>query len=248
MEFQFGTNWSDFSRYSGSVIGQTLAMEGMFAFFMESAFIGLLIWGEKRLGPRNHFLAARWPWRWGAGSPLISSWRRTPSCNTRSVILVGAPDGTLAIASFGAFLGNPWALIQFIHNQTAAVVTGSFVIAAEWEPSTPCCGLYPEQSRLYLRAGALGRIDRVPSRSFFPPATSRRRWSARHQPVTLGCNGRQDSWADPMAGVAVIGQPNVAARRLDNPIEMPGALSFLAYGHFGSYVHGLDEFPTESMA
>ena len=58
MEFQFGTNWADFSRSAGGVIGQTLAMEGMFAFFLESAFIGALIWGEKRLGPRNHFLAA----------------------------------------------------------------------------------------------------------------------------------------------------------------------------------------------
>jgi len=47
----------------------------------------------------------------------------------------------------------------------------------------------------------------------------------------------------PMAGVAMIGQPNVAARRLDNPIQFPGALSFLAYGHFGSYVHGLAEYP-----
>ena len=58
MEFQFGTNWAAFSRYTGGVIGQTLAMEGMFAFFMESAFVGALIWGEKRLGPFNHFLAA----------------------------------------------------------------------------------------------------------------------------------------------------------------------------------------------
>ena len=55
MEFQFGTNWAEFSRYAGGVIGQTLAMEGMFAFFMESAFIGALIWGEKRLGPRLSF-------------------------------------------------------------------------------------------------------------------------------------------------------------------------------------------------
>ena len=52
MEFQFGTNWAGFSKYGGGVIGQTLAMEGMFAFFLESAFIGALIWGEKRLGPR----------------------------------------------------------------------------------------------------------------------------------------------------------------------------------------------------
>ena len=58
MEFQFGTNWAGFSKYAGGVIGQTLAMEGMFAFFLESAFVGALIWGEKRLGPRYHFLAA----------------------------------------------------------------------------------------------------------------------------------------------------------------------------------------------
>ena len=58
MEFQFGTNWAAFSKHSGGVIGQTLAMEGMFAFFLESAFVGALVWGEKRLGQRNHFLAA----------------------------------------------------------------------------------------------------------------------------------------------------------------------------------------------
>src|SRR6266498_2763073 len=51
MECQFGTNWSQFSKFAGGVIGQTLAMEGMFAFFLESAFVGALIWGEKRLGP-----------------------------------------------------------------------------------------------------------------------------------------------------------------------------------------------------
>jgi cytochrome d ubiquinol oxidase subunit I len=53
MEFQFGTNWSHFSRYAGGVIGQTLAMEGMFAFFLESAFLGLFLYGEKRLSPRG---------------------------------------------------------------------------------------------------------------------------------------------------------------------------------------------------
>src|ERR1700685_1867307 len=58
MEFQFGTNWAGFTRFAGGVIGQTLAMEGMFAFFLESAFIAALIWGEKRLGPRNHFFTA----------------------------------------------------------------------------------------------------------------------------------------------------------------------------------------------
>src|SRR5262249_56871408 len=58
MEFQFGTNWGGFSKYAGGVIGQTLAMEGMFAFFLESAFIGVLLYGERRLSPRAHLLAA----------------------------------------------------------------------------------------------------------------------------------------------------------------------------------------------
>jgi cytochrome bd ubiquinol oxidase subunit I len=67
----------------------------------------------------------------------------------------------------------------------------------------------------------------------------------RHQPVTLAAmEGRFVS--GPNAGVALIGQPNVVARRLDNPIEIPGALSFLAYGHFGSNVNGLDDFPKET--
>jgi cytochrome d ubiquinol oxidase subunit I len=66
-----------------------------------------------------------------------------------------------------------------------------------------------------------------------------------HQPVTLAAmEGKFVGGTE--AGVAVIGQPNVAARRLDNPIEVPGALSFLAYGHFGSYVHGLEDYPQET--
>src|SRR3954470_19054747 len=58
MEFQFGTNWARFSRFAGGVVGQTLAMEGMFAFFLESSFLGLFLFGEKRLGRRGHFAAA----------------------------------------------------------------------------------------------------------------------------------------------------------------------------------------------
>src|SRR3954467_14473357 len=58
MEFQFGTNWARFSRFAGGVIGQTLAMEGMFAFFLESAFLGLFLFGEERLGRVGHTMVA----------------------------------------------------------------------------------------------------------------------------------------------------------------------------------------------
>jgi cytochrome d ubiquinol oxidase subunit I len=58
MEFQFGTNWAAFSRTAGGVIGQTLAMEGVFSFFLESSFLGLFLYSEKRLGPRLHLVSA----------------------------------------------------------------------------------------------------------------------------------------------------------------------------------------------
>src|ERR1700678_3862964 len=58
MEFQFGTNWAAFSKTAGGVIGQTLAMEGVFSFFLESSFLGLFLYGEKRLGAKLHFVSA----------------------------------------------------------------------------------------------------------------------------------------------------------------------------------------------
>jgi cytochrome bd ubiquinol oxidase subunit II len=111
MEFQFGTNWSEFSKYAGGVIGQTLAMEGMFAFFLESAFIGALIWGEKRLGPRYHFLAAL--------GVALGSWLSAIFILATNAFMqhpVGYQidaNGTLGIANLGGYLLNPWALIQF---------------------------------------------------------------------------------------------------------------------------------------
>ena len=240
MEFQFGTNWADFSRYAGGVIGQTLAMEGMFAFFLESAFVGALIWGEKRLGPRYHFLAALavalGSWISGYFILVTNAFMQHPAGYHIEA------DGSLGIASLTAYLLNPWAWVQFAHNQIAAVVTGSFVVAAAGAFYT-LRGVHPDQARLYLRAGTLVALI-ASVLVAFPTGDQQAKMVGNHQPVTLAAmEGRFKGGT--MAGVAVIGQPNIAAQRLDNPIELPGALSFLAYGHFGSYVRGLEEFPEE---
>src|SRR5271154_6238232 len=241
MEFQFGTNWAGFSKYSGGVIGQTLAMEGMFAFFLESAFVGALIWGEKRLGPRYHFLAAV--------AVALGSWLSSYFILVTNAFMqhpVGyriEADGSLGIASLSAYLLNPWAWVQFSHNQVAALVTGAFVVAAVGA-FYALRGLHPTQARLYLRAGTfVGLIASL--LVAFPTGDQQAKMVGNHQAVTLAAmEGRFVGGS--RAGVAVMGQPNVAERRLDNPIEIPGALSFLAYGHFGSYVHGLDEFPRDT--
>ena len=240
MEFQFGTNWAGFSRYAGSVIGQTLAMEGMFAFFLESAFVGALIWGEKRLGPRYHFLAAVGvavgSWISGFFILVTNAFMQHPAGYRIE------PDGLLGIGRLSAYLLNPWALVQFAHNQMAALVTGSFVVTAIGALYT-LRRVHPTQSQLYLRTGTL--VALVASVLVaFPTGDQQAKMVGRHQPVTLAAmEGR--FVGGPMAGVALIGQPNLAARRLDNPIEVPGALSFLAYGTFQSYVHGLEEYPAD---
>ena len=143
-------------------------------------------------------------------------------------------DGSLGIESLSAYLLNPWAWIQFAHNQMAALVTGSFVVAAVGA-FYALRGLHLVQARLYLRAGTvMGLIASM--LVAFPTGDQQAKMVGKHQPVTLAAmEGRFVGGR--MASVSLIGQPNVAARRLDNPIELPGALSFLAYGHFAEVLY-----------
>ena len=169
MEFQFGTNWANFSRYSGNIIGQTLAMEGMFAFFLESAMVGAMVWGEKRLGPRKHFLTilgvAIGSWLSGYFILVTNAFMQHPVGYTVAV------DGTLRLASLQSFLLNPWALIVFLHNQTAAIVTGSFVVAAVGALLRLCAIDTPNRPRSFSRPAASLACS-LPCSWPFPPASA----------------------------------------------------------------------------
>jgi len=241
MEFQFGTNWSNFSRYAGSVVGQTLAMEGMFAFLLESAFVGALVWGEKRLGPRKHFLAAvavaLGSWLSGYFILVTNAFMQHPTGHAI------AANGTLVVGSMRAYLLNEWAIVQFLHNQAAALVTGTFAVTAVGALYM-LRGVHVEQARLYLRHGVIaGAAASV--LVAFPTGDAQAKIVARYQGPTLAAmEGRFDT--GPRADITLIGQPNVRERRLDNPIKVPGALSFLAYGTFHSDVSGLNDFPPET--
>jgi cytochrome d ubiquinol oxidase subunit I len=141
------------------------------------------------------------------------------------------------------YLLNPWCLVEFVHNQTAAVVTGSFVITALAAFYT-LRGLHPIQSKLYLRAGSI--VGLVASLLVaFPTGDQQAKMVGNHQPVTLAAMEGKFQGSK-MAGVSMIGEPDVKDQRIDNPIEVPGTLSFLAYGTFQSYVHGLDEYPRDT--
>jgi cytochrome d ubiquinol oxidase subunit I len=241
MEFQFGTNWARFTSFAGGVIGQTLAMEGVFAFFLESSFLGLLVWGEKRLGLFGHFLAAvaLFAGSWLSGYFIVA----TNAFMQHPVGHEVTAEGVLRLVDFRAFVLNPWALAQYAHTMVGAVVTASFVVAAAGAYYR-LQGRHAEPARLFLRVGVVAGLASSVLVAF-PTGDLQAKLVARHQPVTLAAmEGRFQS--GPMAEINMIGQPNVRERRLDNPIRIPGMLSFLAYGHFHSNVRGLDEFPEDT--
>jgi cytochrome bd ubiquinol oxidase subunit I len=239
MEFQFGTNWSRFSLYAGGVIGQALAMEGMIAFFLESSFLGLVLYGEERLGKRLHFLAtlALWLGSWLSGYFIVATnaFMQHPVGHQ----LVG---GRLQIGDLAAFLFNPWALVAYAHTMSGAVVTGAFFMAgtgAFWLLSRT----HEEHGRLALRLGVWAGLA-ASVLQLIPTADWQAKLVARHQPATLAAMEGVFK-GGPRQGVALIGQPDVAAGRLDNPIEVPRLLSMLAYGSFEAPVKGLDDFPAD---
>jgi cytochrome d ubiquinol oxidase subunit I len=240
MEFQFGTNWARFTSYSGGVIGQTLAMEGMFAFFLESSFLVLLVFGGNRLSRKGHFAAALalWAGSWLSGYFITA----TNAFMQHPQGFVVDAQGRLQLADFWAFVLNPWALVQYAHTMIGAVVTGAFVVAALGAYWT-LRGVHTDTARINLKFGTVvGCIASV--LVAFPTGDLQGKLVARNQPIALAAmEGRFESGTH--AAITFIGQPNVAERKLDNPIEVPSVLSFVAYGSFSSDVKGLNEFPEE---
>jgi cytochrome d ubiquinol oxidase subunit I len=241
LEFQFGTNWSRFSQFAGGVIGTTLAMEGVFAFFLESTFLGLFLFGERRLGKGAHFAAAvalfLGAWLSGYFIIVTNAFMQYPVGHA-----LGA-NGLLQLESFWAFLFNRWAFWEYAHNMCASVVTSAFVVAAVgayWTLS----GEHREVATTNLRVGVVAGLV-ASLLQIFPTGDAQGKLLAQAQPVTLAAmEGAFKS--EPHAPIAIIGQPDVQRRTLENPIYVPEVLSFLAYGHVSSPVRGLNDFPQEA--
>ena len=240
MEFQFGTNWAVFSAFSGDIIAQTLAMEGAFAFFLESAFVGLFLFGERRFGQRLHWFSSLMVFlgTWASAYFILatSAWMLNP------VGYETLPDGGIALDNYWAVLLNPWLFAQFIHNQGATVVTAAFVMTG--------LGAYyllarrhEEYGRIFVRVGLIAAV--ISSLwMLFPSGHLSSEQVAEKQPVALAAmEGLFES--ERQAGVVLIGQPDVENRRIDNPIVIPRALSYLIYQNWNAEVAGLEAFPEE---
>jgi cytochrome d ubiquinol oxidase subunit I len=240
MEFQFGTNWARFSRSAGGVIGQTLAMEGLFSFFLESAFLGLFVFGEKKLGRRGHFVASllvfAGSWLSGYLIVMTNAWMQFPIGYTR------AADGSFQLESFRDLLFNPWGLWQYLHTMAGAVVTAACVMA-----SVGAFYLLSRRSQEYgevfVRLGVIAGL--VSSLLVAAPTGDQQgRNVALHQPVTLAAmEGLFETKEG--AELVLIGQPDMEKMKMDNPLHIPKLLSFLTFYRWSAEVRGLDAFPKE---
>ncbi len=181
LEFQFGTNWAKFSELTGNVIGQTLAMEGMFAFFLESTFLGLFLFGEKLIGKKFHFVSALMLFIGTQASGLFiiatHSWMQHP---VGYEILA---NGKFVLNNFSDLFLNPWLWPSYFHNQAASMVTATFVVSGIGAFYL-LDGKHLEFGKLFIKMGIItGSISIV--LLIFPFGDLLAKQVAKNQPITL---------------------------------------------------------------
>jgi cytochrome d ubiquinol oxidase subunit I len=238
MEFQFGTNWAAFSNYAGGVIGQTLALEGVFAFFAESAFIGILLAGPQRVRPRLHWIAALMVFvgSWVSGFFIIATnaWMQHP-------VGYSVHGGRAQLDSFWELVTNPWLPWQYAHNMCGAAVTGAFALAA-MGAFNMLRGRHPEFSRICLSLGVVGALI-FTTLQIFPTGDEHARRVARYQPA--GFAAAEGLFpTERGAPLVIIGNPDTERRTLESTIEMPRFLSFLTSRRWDTTITGLNDIPT----
>jgi len=242
MEFEFGTNWAAYSRYVGDVFGSALAAEGVFAFFLESGFLALLLFGWDRIGPKLHFfstlmvcLGAHFSAVWIV---VANSWMQTPA----GYHIVGEAMGARAeITDFWAMVFNPSSMDRLIHVVIGTWLAGSFLVI-----SVSAWYLIKGRHRQFAEKGlkfGLSVVFIAVILQFFSGDSSGK-IVAKHQPMKLAAlEGVYKTQTH--APMTIAGIPNNAAEKVEYAIQVPGLLSFLAYDSFDSEVRGLESFPAE---
>ena len=243
MEFQFGTNWAKFSELTGGIIGQTLAMEGLFSFFLESSFLVLFIFVEKLMGQKLHFVTALLVFigSWASGYFILATnaWMQHP---------VGyeiLENGKYVLENFSALFSNPWLLPAFLHNQMASLVTSSFVVAS--------IGAFyilgktnVEYGKLFLKTGVIfGFVSSM--LVAFPTGDWNAKNVAKYQPASFAAMEGIFETEHAGAEIVLIGQPNMVEKKLDNKIAVPNILSFLTYQDWNRQILGMDKFTAEEL-
>jgi cytochrome bd ubiquinol oxidase subunit I len=241
MEFQFGTNWAQYSKYVGDIFGAPLAAEGVFAFFLESSFLGLYLFGRGRVGKGVHWFAILMV---AVGATLsafwiivANSWQQTPAGFV-------VRNGRAELVSFWAAVFNPSTMPRYLHTVDAALIAGAFVVTgvAAWLlRQGRDTDLAKKALTVALVFGLVASVAEV-----FPFGHLHAQQVARTQPEKFAAiEGLYTSQSG--APVAVFAVPFTRPPELKAAIEIPGLLSWLAFGDAHAPVRGINEFPPENQ-
>lgn len=243
MEFQFGTNWATYSRYVGDIFGSALAAEGIFAFFLESGFLAVLVFGWDRVSPRTHFVSTCMVSLGSMFSAIwivvANSWQQTPA----GYHLVGEGLSRRAeVTDFWAVVFNPSTADRLIH-----VLIGAFILGGFFVMSVSAYYLLKRQHEEFARRSF--RIA-VPFATVFSIAAlisgdHQARSVGFHQPSKLAAFEGHFKTRDAGTPLYLFGVPDEREQRVRCGVAIPGLLSFLMYYHWDTPVRALDTYSPE---
>lgn len=242
MEFEFGTNWAVYSRYVGDVFGSALAAEGIFAFFLESGFLSILLFGWDRVGPKTHFFATTMVCLGGIFSSvwivIANSWQQTPAgFELREHVINGNVFRRAEITDFWAMVFNPSSIQRLVHVWIGAVILGAFFVMSisAWYLLK---GRHREFAERSFRGGLL--LGTVASLSQLAAGHWQAENVAEHQPAKLAAfEGHYRTGAG--ADAYIFGWPDDESREVKYGLAVPGGLSLLVHQDADAVVKGLDE-------
>ncbi|MDD6288787.1 MAG: cytochrome ubiquinol oxidase subunit I [Eggerthellales bacterium] len=235
MEFSFGTNWADYSRFVGDIFGAPLAAEALFAFFLESVFLGVLLFGREKVSKKFYLVSGWLVWFGSCLSALwiiiANSWMQTPAG-----FAIGA-DGNAVLTDFFAAALNYSTLQRYAHVLVAVMFCGALMAIA--------VGAYYLLKKRAGDAGMklvrLGAIVTLVCAVLMVPAGHQQAVEvAEQQPAKLAA--MEGMYESGPVGLSVIGWVDEANQKLIT-IEIPGLTSFLATGDFNAEFPGLNDFP-----
>jgi cytochrome d ubiquinol oxidase subunit I len=246
MEFQFGTNWAVYSRYVGDVFGSALAAEGIFAFFLESGFLAVLLFGWERVGPKMHFLATLMVAIGGIFSSVwitvANSWQQTPAGHAiREHVVNGQTFLRAEIVDFWAMVFNPSTVHRLVHVWIGAFILGAFFVMsiAAWYLLR---GRHVEFARRSFTGGLM--LATVSSLAQLVSGHLQAENVAEHQPAKLAAMEGQFV-TEANAPLHLFGWPDEQAREVRYGLALPGMLSWLVHRDASAEVAGLDELESQ---
>lgn len=242
MEFEFGTNWAAYSRYVGDVFGSALAAEGIFAFFLESGFLSLLLFGWDRIGKGMHFFATLMVAVGGIFSSvwivIANSWQQTPAGHEiRDYSINGETFQRAEIVDFWALVFNPSTVHRLVHVWLGAFILGAFFVMSisAWYLLR---GRHIEFARRSFTGGLM--LATISALAQLVSGHLQAENVALHQPAKLAAmEGIYRTEAS--TGLYLFGWPDDQAETVRWGVKVPGMLSLLVHHDLKQPVAGLDQ-------